>query len=191
VTSKIFVLLPLAAVVAAATSAHSQSPTSQSRIISVEDAFVTAIDEVRVPATETGMLMTLHIVEGQSVEKEGLLAEIDNRSTLAKQRVAKADWDAAIAQAENTAELEVAKKAVEVSKAEYDSYNDIKSKQSQAVSASELRKYKFQWEKAIAQEKQAVNERLIAEKTAMAKQAQYDATTVDLDLRQIKAPFRG
>jgi len=32
---------------------------------------------------------------------------------------------------------------------------------------------------------------LIAEKTAMAKQAQYDATIVDLDLRQIKAPFRG
>jgi multidrug resistance efflux pump len=191
VTPKLFTLLPVLAVIAAATSAHSQNPAAATRKIDVEEALVTAIDEVEVPATETGMLTVVHVKEGQSTEKDALLAEIDNRATLAKQRIAKGEWDAAVAQAENEAEVEVAQKAIEVSKAELDSITEIRKKNPGAVSETEKRKYVFQYEKAIAQEKQAINERLIAAKTAMAKQAQYDATSVDLDLRQIKAPFRG
>ena len=60
-----------------------------------------------------------------------------------------------------------------------------------AVALSEWRKYKFQLDKAIAQVKQAINEREIAKLTAGAKRAQLDATSVELDLRQVKSPFKG
>src|SRR5262249_50862562 len=53
------------------------------------------------------------------------------------------------------------------------------------------RKDKFNVDKARAQKKQAENEKHIASLTANAKYAQYEATSIELDLRQIKAPFKG
>lgn len=189
-TRKLFLILPLLGLLAVVTSVRSQSPATP-RKIEVEDALVTAIEEVKVPATETGMLKKILVKEGHSVDLDALLIEIDNRETIARQRVAKSEYDAAQAQAQNQAELEVAQKAEEVSKAEYDTFGEVKKRNPGAVSDSELRKYLFQYEKAIAQVKQAINEREIAALTAASKLAQLEALSVELDLRQIRSPFNG
>jgi multidrug efflux pump subunit AcrA (membrane-fusion protein) len=200
-------LIPAVLALAVGSHALSQSPlvTSSSKLpsaskslsterpltIKVERALVTLIDDNKVPATEIGMLTALTVKEGDSVELGAPLARIDDRETLAKQRIAQGERDAALAQAANEAELEVAQKAKEVSLAEYEQFQEIRQKNRGAVPETELRKYKFQYDKAIAQEKQAINEREIARLTAGAKQAQLDATSVELDLRQIKSPFKG
>jgi multidrug resistance efflux pump len=191
VTTKFLLLLPLAALAAAATSGQNQSPSAGGRSLQVEDAQVMLIDENKVPATEPGMLTAVHVKEGQSIEKGQLLADIDNRETLAKRRIAEGELKAATKQAQNTAEIDVAEKAVEVSKAEHESYLKIRESNRFAVAEAELRKYYFQFEKALAQLKQANNEKLIAECTMETKQAQLDATGIELDLRQIKSPFKG
>jgi multidrug efflux pump subunit AcrA (membrane-fusion protein) len=178
---------------ASATKALDASKALPERLLSikVERALVTLIDDNKVPATELGMLTALTVKEGDSVELGAALARIDDRETLAKQRIAQGELDAALAQAANEAELEVAQKAEEVSRSELDQMTEIREKSPGAVALSEWRKYKFQLDKAIAQVKQAINEREIAKLTAGAKQAQLDATSVELDLRQIKAPFKG
>jgi multidrug resistance efflux pump len=190
VTRKIMFLLSLAALLAAVTTVQSQSPSAP-RKLDIEAAFVSAIDEVKLPATETGMLKKINVKEGQSIDAATLVAEIDNRETIAKERVTKADLDAATAQAESTAELEVAQKAEEVSKEELNSFTEIRERNKGAVSISEWRKYKFQYEKAIAQVKQAINEREINRLTASSKLAQFEATAVEMDLRLLKSPFKG
>jgi multidrug efflux pump subunit AcrA (membrane-fusion protein) len=170
----------------------SRSSTSAGRReLVIERGLVTLIDDNRVPATEAGMLIDVKVKEGNSVEEGTLLAEIDTRTTLAKQRIAQGERDAAMAQAENDAELDVAYKGEEVSKAELDQIEEVQKSNAKAVSKAEWRKYYFQHEKAKAQIKQAVNEKEIARLTATAKQAQYDAATIELDLRQIRAPFKG
>lgn len=137
------------------------------------------------------MITKIEVKEGNSIEKGSLVAEIDSRATLAKSKVAEAEYYASKAQSENTAEIEVAEKAVEVSKAEYDQSLEIRDKNPSAVSLTQLRKDKFNWEKSLAQVKQATNEKKIAGLTANAKQAQLDAALIELDLRQIRAPFKG
>lgn len=154
-------------------------------------ALITLIDDNKVPATEPGMITKIEWKEGQSVEKGALVAEIDSRSTLAKSHIAESELLAARATAENTAEIEVAEKAVEVSKAEYDQSVEIREKSPSAISLTQLRKDKFNYEKSLAQVKQATNEKKIAGLTANAKQAQLDAAMIELDLRQIRAPFKG
>jgi multidrug resistance efflux pump len=152
---------------------------------------VTLKDDNKLPASEAGMLIDVPVEEGQSVEKDEIVAQIDSRSTLAKQNIAKAEWEAAKAQAANNAEIEVAESAIEVSKADLDANDEIRKTNPRAVSAAEARKYKFQYDKSIAQKKQAVNEKDIAGLTANAKKAQHDAASIEIDLRQARSPFRG
>ena len=52
---------------------------------------MTLIDDNKVPATEAGMLMEVQVKEGSSVVKSDLVAQIDSRSSLAKQRIAEAE----------------------------------------------------------------------------------------------------
>ena len=174
-----------------ATSKVEAAPQAERLLsIKVERAVVTLKDDNKVPATEIGMITALNVKEGDSLEKGASLATIDDRETLAKQQIARSELDAALATANNNAEVEVAAKAKDVSWAEWQSFLEIQEKNKGAVSLMELRKYQFQYDKAVAQEKQAINEKEIAKLTAGAKQAQLEATSVELDLRQIKAPFK-
>jgi multidrug resistance efflux pump len=56
---------------------------------------------------------------------------------------------------------------------------------------TELRKLEFTYHKSVAQVKQAKSEKNIAGLTANAKKAQYDAASIELDLREIRSPFKG
>jgi multidrug efflux pump subunit AcrA (membrane-fusion protein) len=173
------------------TYANATAASSERKELVIERALVTLIDDNKVPATEPGMITKLDVKEGTSVEEGYFLAEIDTRSTLAKRKIAESEHAAAIAQAENDAEVEVAEKAVEVSKAEYDQSVEIRRKNEASISLTQLRKDQFAYEKSLAQVKQAVNEKKIAGLNAQAKQSQYDAASIELDLRTIRAPFKG
>jgi multidrug efflux pump subunit AcrA (membrane-fusion protein) len=174
-------------------SGYSTSPSSASgpKTLFIDRAVVTLIHDNKVPATEPGMLTKVLVKEGESVEEEFQVAEIDSRSVIAKQTVAKEEHNAAVAQAENNAEVEVAEKAELVAHEEYDQSQKLYDNNTKAVSLSQLRKDKFAWQKAQAQIKQANSEKHIAGLTANAKKAQYDAASIELDLRQIKSPFKG
>jgi len=161
------------------------------RMVEVREALVTMIDDVSVPATEIGMLMAIHVHEGQQVDEETLLADIDNRESIAKQLIAQGELEAAQAQAESTAEIEVAEKAIDVAQAELESMQEIRKTNKGAVSETELRKFRFQLERAQAQLKQAMTEQNIARLTAKTKTAQLQAISIELDRRQIRAPFKG
>jgi len=161
-------------------------------MLTVERALITLFKDTKVPATEAGMLMGPHPVEeGSSVEKDELVAQIDNRATLAKQKITEAEYLAEKARSENEAELEVAEAAIKVSEQEYQMNLDIQRTNRAAVSESQIRKDKFNLEKSHAQKKQAVNEKHISALNANAKYAQYEAASIELDLRQVKAPFKG
>jgi multidrug efflux pump subunit AcrA (membrane-fusion protein) len=177
---------------ATATSVPAPSNSSSDRReLVLPRCLVTLINDNKIPASEPGMITRLEVKEGNSIEKGFLVAEIDTRSTLAKQNIARSELAAATAQAENLAEIEVAEAAIEVAAAELQQSEDIRAKNSNAVSLSQLRKDRFNLEKARAQKKQAINENKIHHLTANAKQAQLEAATIEIDLRQVRSPFRG
>jgi multidrug resistance efflux pump len=176
-----------------AISAQGQSPSGSvaKRTIEVEQASVTLIDNVKVPAQEAGRLMKVNVRGGEAIDGGYVLAEIDNRDTMAKQKIAAAEIDIANAQAQSRAELEVAEKAVDVAKSEYEMSQEINKKSPGAVSVTELRKYLFQHERALAQVKVANDDLVVAGLTVKMKEAQLEATDNELARRQITAPFQG
>jgi len=86
--------------VSAASSAA--APGSRKELV-IPDALVTLIKDNKLPASEAGMIVDLPVEEGESVEADEIVAQIDSRSTLAKQNIAKAELEAAKAQAANEA----------------------------------------------------------------------------------------
>jgi multidrug efflux pump subunit AcrA (membrane-fusion protein) len=175
---------------AIALSATGQGPTNSNKI-EVDNALVSLIDDVKVPAQEAGRLMKVLVKGGEAIEDGALLAEIDNRDTLAKQKIAQGELDVAVAQADSTAELEVAEKAVEVSEAELQQNLELQAKNPGAVTVTEIRKLTFQKERALAQVKVAKTDRHVAQLTTHVKEAQIEATANELARRQITAPFKG
>jgi multidrug efflux pump subunit AcrA (membrane-fusion protein) len=166
-------------------------PLAGRKTIEVYDALVMLIDDVRVPALEAGRLMKVLVKEGEFVQAGTVLAEIDNRDALAKEQIAKVEVEIAETQAASDAEVKVAEKAIDVSKAEYDSNVEINQRSPGAVSQTELRKFRFQWERAIAQLQVAMDDRSVAAKTVDHKKAQLAATNNELQRLQITAPFDG
>lgn len=172
-------------------SATASQAATGSQTIDVYDALVMLIDDVRVPALEAGRLMKMLVKEGEFVEEGTVLAEVDNRDALAKQRIAQGEVDVATAQRDSDAEIEVAEKAIEVSKAELDANAEIHQRSPGAVSQTELRKFRFQWERALAQLKVAQVDKVVARLTVDLKKAQYDATDNQMERLKITAPFAG
>ncbi|MDX1948067.1 MAG: HlyD family efflux transporter periplasmic adaptor subunit [Pirellulaceae bacterium] len=161
------------------------------KTIEVPDSLVTLIDDVRVPAQEAGQIMKVHVKGMEQVEAGHVLIEIDNRDALAKKLIADGEVAVAQVQADSTAEIEVAQKGVEVSKAEYDANKEIRDKNPGAVSNTELRKFLFQWQRAEAQVKVADTDHQVAVLTTAVKSAQAKAAENELARRQAAAPFKG
>ena len=121
------------------------------------------------------------------------LAEIDNRETIAKQRIAKGELRSRHRpRPKATPSSKSPRRPIEVSKAELDSMQgDSRQEPRRGQPDASCASTSSSYEKSIAQVKQAINEREIAGLTAKAKTAQFEATAIELDLRQIKAPFKG
>jgi macrolide-specific efflux system membrane fusion protein len=166
-------------------------PARANGTVHVPHGLVTAIDDIKVPARDAGSLTKINVKPGALVDVDFVLGEIDNRDTLAKQRIAQGELDAATVQANSQAEIIAAKKGYDVAKAEYDSAKEIKAKNPGAISDQELRRAGFQQDRAQAQIQVAEVENLVHRQTVLIKQAQLDATQVELRKKKIEAPIQG
>ncbi|WP_425618014.1 efflux RND transporter periplasmic adaptor subunit [Anatilimnocola sp. NA78] len=159
--------------------------------IYVEHGLVTVIDDIKVPARDAGSLTKLYVRGGELVPGNVILGVIDDRDTLAKQRIAQGELDAATEQANSKAEIEAAEKGRDVALAEYESAKEIKAKQPGAISNQELNRARFQWERSLAQIAVAKTDNVVAGHTANMKHAQLDATAVELSKKKIVSPIQG
>lgn len=169
----------------------SNRPAAQRGVVMVPHALVTAIDDVKVAARDAGTLTAISVKGGELVNGGFVLAEIDNRDTLAKQRIAQGELDAATAQYNSKAEIEAAKKGYEVANAEWEQAKEIRKITPGAISTQEYRRAEFQAQRAWAQIQVAETDNLVAGLTAKMKKAQLDATDIELMKKKIDAPIQG
>lgn len=160
-------------------------------VVLVPHGLVTAIDDVKVPARDAGALVKLWVKGGEIVPASVVLGQIDDRDTLAKMRIAQGELDAATAQATSKAEIEAAEKGRDVADAEWRTAQEIREKSPGAMSLQELRRARFQVDRADAQIKVAKTDNIVAGLTAMTKKAQLDATAVELSKKKIVSPIQG
>lgn len=187
---------PAAPAISPAFSNPTGAPPSSSRQlqrgeVSVPYALVTAIDDVKVPARDAGTITKLNVKGGELVNADIVLGMIDDRDTLAKQRIAQGELDAANAQFNSKAEIEAAKKGYEVANAEWEQAKEIRRQRQGAISDQEYRRAEFQAQRAWAQIQVAETDNLVAGLTAKMKKAQLDATDIELGKKKIDAPIQG
>lgn len=164
---------------------------AQRGVVLVPHGLVTAIDDVKVPARDGGTLTVISVKGGELVSAGFVLAEIDNRDTLAKQRIAQGELAAATAQYDSKAEIEAAKKGYEVANAEWEQAKEIRAERKGAISTQEYRRAEFQAQRAWAQIQVAETDNLVAGLTVKTKKAQLDATDIELAKKKVDAPIQG
>lgn len=79
--------------------------------LTIEDLIVVVVNEVQVPALETGAIDTLAVHEGMAVKRGDILATLDRRRAELQQRLAKIELAIATANADDSSTIALAEKA--------------------------------------------------------------------------------
>ncbi|MCA9149279.1 MAG: HlyD family efflux transporter periplasmic adaptor subunit [Planctomycetales bacterium] len=157
----------------------------------IEGFYLVAIQDVRVPATDAGMLVSIEVEEGDVIEEGQLLARVDDREATMAKTVAEYEYRAAKKQAENEISVEAAVKSEEVSKAEYDAATEANRKVPGSFGETEVRRLDLTWKRSGLQKELAIYENEIAAATAWAKLAQVKQAETMIERRKLTAPHSG
>ena len=168
-----------------------RTDSSGATAVKLSNFVVTLIYDVRVPAREPGVLVSLDAKKGQIVQKDEILGHIDDSD--AQVRKAIADSELAVAQAKAASNFEVlaAEATTGVAKAEHDESLDIKFRSPNAVSDFEVRRLELTWKRSGYQAEVAKVEYEVTQLTIGAKSAQLQAVENEIKRRQIECPVNG
>jgi macrolide-specific efflux system membrane fusion protein len=159
--------------------------------VHVPSVVVTLIDQVDVPARESGMLTSLVIREGETVEEGKPIGQIDDRDV----QLLKARAETEVAQArelfENDIKVRFAKKSSEVARAELQRALDSVERFAKSVSRTELDRLRLVADRTELEIEQAQQELKQAELSLALKQNDLERMQLLVERRQIAAPFTG
>ena len=168
-----------------------RADASQATAAKLSNFVVTLIDDVRVPARESGVLVALDAKKGQFVKKDQVLGRIDDSDALIRKAIAESELQVAEAQAASNANVLAAEATIGVAKEEYEGSRDIRSHSDNAVSDFELRRLKLTHERSRYQADVARVEHEVNQFTRGAKMAQAQAVENEIKRRKIESPLDG
>ncbi len=175
-------------VVAMAVAAETQEPTGR---IEVPSMLLRLVEQVDVPARESGLLAGVQVVEGQMVEQGAAIAEIDDAEAQITAQRAKLECDIARANAENTVTVRFAKKSVEVAEAELRRSVESNQRYPKSISESEMDRLRLVVEKGRLEVEQAEHEFRIAGFNQQVKENEQRAAEQKMKQHKITAPLAG
>ena len=159
--------------------------------IEILHALVSSTDPIKLPAREAGSIMEIAVKRGYEVKIGDIVGQIDDTDAVTKKEIAERERDGAKAKADSPHELKAAKEGEAVAKENYDANISLNSNDRKAVSLFDLRRSKFEWQRALAQIGVAETEQLVARHTQHAKQAQIAAAENEIRRRKLTSPVDG
>jgi multidrug efflux pump subunit AcrA (membrane-fusion protein) len=167
------------------------STASQSAVTVGEElsAQVMAVDDVPVPAQESGPVAKVLVKVGDTVTENQVLVEMDSAAAKLEVEAASAAFDAAMAKAEDPSEVEYANASLDLAIAELDAMMGIRQTKAGAVKESEIRKLKFAQTKATKGVEAAQTAQQIAKKSALVEKAKVSMAEQKLKRLQIPSPL--
>ena len=157
----------------------------------VEDAQVTLIAEVRVPALEEGVLAQLRVAEGDLVEAGAELGRLNDDLAAMDQKVATLELDISTIRSENDVDRRFAKKSWEVAQSELTRAVSSVEAFPNSVSRTELDRLGLVAEKSRLSIEQSDRDLEVAELNKTLKQQAVRVSTKRLERRRIAAPIGG
>jgi multidrug efflux pump subunit AcrA (membrane-fusion protein) len=152
-------------------------------------AAIKCIHDIQLAAQADGLLQELLVEEGAAVEQGQLVMTIDERLAKAELGVAEKEAEAALAQANQDAQLRFSRKAAEVSNQEYLESKELYERNS--ASLQETRRKQLEAQKAgLGIEVAEVDHAKDIAAAGVAKE-KVNAAKVQLELRKVTSPYDG
>jgi multidrug efflux pump subunit AcrA (membrane-fusion protein) len=159
--------------------------------IEVPSMLIKLIEQVEVPAQETGVLAAVPVAEGQAVQQGSLLAQIDDSDARIAAQRCQGELEIARANAKNDVNIRYARKSIEVAKAELRRASESVKTYAKSVSDSELDRLRLLVEKSTLEAEQAQHDFTIAGFTLKLKESDYDAARQKIERYKVLAPLSG
>jgi multidrug resistance efflux pump len=180
-------LMTMALTLAAADDQATAPPAD----VTIEKCQVASLQNLLVPGSDSGALVSLAVKEGQYVTKDMELARVDDREARAMAIVKQLDFEVAEQKANSNIEVRHAQKSADVAEQAYKKLEMANATLKSTITAIEMIKTKFEWEKAKLSIEKAEEEVISNKLTAKAKKAEVDAALVTVNRRILRAPFNG
>jgi multidrug efflux pump subunit AcrA (membrane-fusion protein) len=157
----------------------------------IERCELHSIEDLPVPGSDAGVLLSLKVKDGEIVKKGEELATIDDREAKAVSVAKQLDYEVAQQKADSDVDVLYAQATADVSKSAYEKIYAANKGLAGAVTQIEIMRAKYEWEKAKLGVEKNKEESLSNKATAKAKKAEADAARVVYERRTLKAPFDG
>lgn len=185
IASRLLVVLAVTAPLLAADSAYDSN-----RAI-LPDCQVLLINDIDVPAEEAGRLLEVNAKEGDHVQKDALVAQINNQQALLSKVAAELERDAAQTRADDDIEVQYSIKSFELAETELNNDVEINRRQPGSVPATEIRRKQLDRTRAELQIGRSRLDLKVAQMTADVQNAAVQAAEDSIQRRRIIAPFGG
>jgi multidrug resistance efflux pump len=191
------VLVGAAVVAAGSLMAGGPSPSSsEGRDKPADDlsrptACYVTLKSVKVPADEMGRVKEFKVQEGQEVYENALLATLDDRQAQVARKAAYYKAQAAEKDAASDVGVRFARKALDLAELEWEQAVETRKLNPGAVTLFELRRYRFEVEKASLSVEQEEHKLGLAAITADVRRAELESAELDIRRREIRSPCVG
>ncbi|WP_197524847.1 efflux RND transporter periplasmic adaptor subunit [Botrimarina hoheduenensis] len=157
----------------------------------IEKCLIDFLYDVEVPGEESGVLVFLGVKEGDLVEAEQLIAQVDDRDVRQGYRIAQYGKRAADARAEDDIEIVYSRAAAAVAREDWQEMEQAHLRVNKSTTENERRKAKLEYDRSKLAIEKAEKDRILAKLDADTKQAELDAAQIAVDKRRVLAPFTG
>jgi len=171
--------------------AHDGSATVNADEIPVEATLLKIIETVEIPAQQSGVLEGVRVHEGVIVDREEVVAKINNDEKILE--VAKAEVELRIAKREavNDVNIRFARKSLEVATAELGRSEEALTIAEKSVSQTEMDRLRLIVEKNRLEVEQAQEKTAIAQLTSDLRETELDLVKTQLAKHEIRSPIEG
>jgi len=157
----------------------------------LDNAVVTLIEQVDVPARLPGVIAELNVREGDRVVRGQLAGRIDDAEARLKAEHVELELLAAKAEAGNELKILAAQKGAEAAKAELQRAVDSQAKYDKSISQTELARLRLTAEKGELESRQARHEIDVAKVALRVKENETAAAKQAIERHQLAMPLDG
>jgi len=157
----------------------------------IPHCLVSLIEDVDVPAEESGRLVAVQVRDGEMVRSDALLAQIDDRQPQLDKFAAEMNRDAALARASDDIEVKYAEASFNVADAELVQKEQINANSPGSIPVTEVRRLRLTRRRAELQIEKSKLDLRVAKMTADVEQAAVTLAEDNIQRRKILSPIDG
>jgi macrolide-specific efflux system membrane fusion protein len=167
------------------------APAAAGADVEVKSVLLKLIERVETPARDTGMIIDLKVVEGQRVEADQLLAQIDDEEPRLLKIKTELELRVAEKKARDETGIKLAAEELEVADADFQRAQKARERLASSVPAMEFEHLKLKAVQAKLQLEKAQHDLEVARLTRDARTADIGIVEHNLARRRVVAPFAG